>query len=147
MTQSGGIPFLRIRKPQPENLTRVIRSKITQKLKHNARFNILRNYYIALAEYEDRWDEHLATFCNIDAGKAIREDDWASEYRLQTHELGKAMAEAQERNMEIGGQMWEILMAERKLIKEEEKAESGHIEKGLAQDQEQTIQWKPGYLA
>jgi hypothetical protein len=56
MAGANGIPFLRLTKPQPAALSRVLRQKLARRI---ARFHNrveLMNYWLPLAKQEDEWD-------------------------------------------------------------------------------------------
>lgn len=126
-TQGNMMPFLRIKKPQPANLSRVLRNKIDQKQARLARMAVLRNYYVPLAACEDKWDVVLERECGVVApakevlpGELVREEgSWAEEFDRQAGELMQLQKEESRQRMELGKRMWNIVEVERQLAEKE----------------------------
>jgi hypothetical protein len=60
LASANGIPFLRLTKPQPASLSRVLRQKLARRMEtFHARIE-LQNYWLPLAQQEDEWDELVA---------------------------------------------------------------------------------------
>ncbi|KAH7130770.1 hypothetical protein B0J11DRAFT_483652 [Dendryphion nanum] len=57
LSSANGIPFLRLTKPQPPSLSRILRTRLKKMdtLFHNR--VLLNNYYSPLAQHEDEWDD------------------------------------------------------------------------------------------
>lgn len=56
LASANGIPFLRLTKPQPASLSRVLRQKLARRMAtFHARIE-LQNYWLPLAQQEDEWD-------------------------------------------------------------------------------------------
>ncbi|KAF2632246.1 hypothetical protein BU25DRAFT_331967 [Macroventuria anomochaeta] len=56
MASANGIPFLRLTKPQPASLSRVIRQKLTRRIGRFHQRIELGKYWLPLAKQEDEWD-------------------------------------------------------------------------------------------
>ncbi|KAF2199875.1 hypothetical protein GQ43DRAFT_419289 [Delitschia confertaspora ATCC 74209] len=59
LATANGIPFLRITKPQPTNLSRALRHKINIRNNNFVERTLLGNYWMPLAIQEDQWDDIL----------------------------------------------------------------------------------------
>ncbi|KAF1930819.1 uncharacterized protein M421DRAFT_57499 [Didymella exigua CBS 183.55] len=57
IASANGIPFLRLSKPQPAALSRVLRQKLDRRIERFHRRVELQNYWLPLAKQEDEWDE------------------------------------------------------------------------------------------
>jgi hypothetical protein len=57
IASANGVPFLRLTKPQPAALSRVLRQKLDRRIERFHRRVELQNYWMPLAEQEDQWDE------------------------------------------------------------------------------------------
>lgn len=67
LASANGIPFLRLTKPQPASLSRVLRQKLARRMAtFHARIE-LQNYWLPLAQQEDEWDALVAR----EAGKGM----------------------------------------------------------------------------
>lgn len=56
LASANGIPFLRLTKPQPAALSRVLRQKLARRIERFHRKVELQNYWLPLAKQEDEWD-------------------------------------------------------------------------------------------
>lgn len=57
IASANGVPFLRLTKPQPAALSRVLRQKLDRRIERFHRRVELQNYWLPLAQQEDEWDE------------------------------------------------------------------------------------------
>ena len=109
LVNARGVPFLRIKKPQPLNLSGVIRSKLDNRWKRVERRERLTEDSM-LAEYEDLWDK-------LTIG---REDvTWAKEVYDALKEVNTRIEESDVKNKQLADDMWNVVLAERKFAKEE----------------------------
>ncbi|KAH6615276.1 hypothetical protein C7974DRAFT_367470 [Boeremia exigua] len=53
---ANGVPFLRLTKPQPASLSRVLRQKLARRIEHFHQRVELQHYWLPLARQEDEWD-------------------------------------------------------------------------------------------
>ncbi len=60
MASANGIPFLRLTKPQPVALSRVLHQKLARRIERFHRRVELQNYWLPMAKQEDEWDELIA---------------------------------------------------------------------------------------
>ncbi|KAF2995887.1 hypothetical protein E8E13_004512 [Curvularia kusanoi] len=56
LASANGVPFLRLTKPQPAALSRVLHQKLARRQENFHRQVELRNYWLPLAKQEDEWD-------------------------------------------------------------------------------------------
>lgn len=60
IASANGVPFLRLTKPQPAALSRVLRQKLDRRIERFHRRVELQNYWLPLAQQEDEWDEFVS---------------------------------------------------------------------------------------
>ena len=119
LVNARGIPFLRIKKPQPKFLSGIIRKKLQQRWKRIERRDAL-NYELLVARDEDLWDI-LTT---------RREPvTWFEAVDSSLKEVNRLIKESDYKNKELAEAMWKVVLAERKLAAEEESQRSS--ENGL----------------
>jgi hypothetical protein len=109
LVNARGIPFLRIKKPQPQNLSRAIRSKLDRRWKWIERRDRLR-LELLFAEDEDYWDRLL-----VEEGSP----SWADAVTESIEDVVSKIAESDQKSKELAEEMWNIVLAERKLAEEE----------------------------
>lgn len=110
LVNARGVPFLRIKKPQPQSLSRMIRNKLAQRWRYVERRDEL-EVAILFAKDEDNWDQNV--------GHA-EEATWEAPMREAMDELYKKVAEFDYKNYERGKKLWKIVLAERALAEKEE---------------------------
>lgn len=129
----SSLPFLRFKKPQPLNLTRVIWQKLEQKSRRIDHESILANYYMPLAEAEDIWDGIVErTLVNEDVvadwrprtwtggGEAWRsEDAWTWTYREGLRDVRGRLWRTRAQALDMGRRMQEVVEREEALAEEE----------------------------
>ena len=109
LVNARGVPFLRTKKPQPMNLSGVIRSKLDNRWKRVERRERLTDDSM-LAEHEDLWDK-------LTIG---REDvTWAKEVYDALKEVNTRIKESDVKNKQLADDMWNVVLAEHKLAEEE----------------------------
>ncbi|OJJ57498.1 hypothetical protein ASPSYDRAFT_154146 [Aspergillus sydowii CBS 593.65] len=115
LVNACGIPFLRIKKPQPQSISRVIRTKINDRQRLADRRQMLEPE-ILFAKDEDYWD-------SLTTGEEA--DSWASESEATSKEIENKLRNDTIENIRLADAMWKIVLAERKLAEEEkQKAET-----------------------
>lgn len=114
-----GVPFLRIKKPQPMNLSGVIRSKLDNRWKRIERRDRLETASV-IAEGEDLWDQ-------MTLGQ--KEVSWANEVQSALKAVNDKIAESDAKNKKLAEDMWQVVLDERKLAAEETVEED--LEKDL----------------
>lgn len=130
LVNARGIPFLRIKKPQPQNLSRIIRYKLRFKDKLIERRDRLLVETLFAKDEED-WDRLLA-------GQTLTEQVIYAHHHLAWVEgtwlesplecYKKAYydnVEFEKKQQALAEKMWEVVLAERKLAAEEEARKSG----------------------
>jgi hypothetical protein len=65
LASANGIPFLRLTKPQPPALSRVLRQKLDRRIERFHRRVLLTNYWLPIGQEEDKWDDILRKECGF----------------------------------------------------------------------------------
>ena len=117
---TNGVPFLRYKKPQPPNLSRVINDKI---MGHERRIGRTYEYQdqSQMGKLEDDWDEDLSRYC----GLSIRSDggqSWRKESDLALAEVKRIARRHAQRNKEMTLDMYNVMEKERALAEKERHA-------------------------
>lgn len=126
--------FLRIKKPQPAYLTRIIRERKVRLQKRVDIWNEIKDYWIPLSQAEDRWESEISKLCQRKGGSATNSylKDMQSEMkpgmRFSYSETGHVMAahisalrKAElDKRFRWAQKLWKIAMQERQLKFEEE---------------------------
>ena len=60
LASANGIPFLRLTKPQPPALSRVLQQKVKRRMLNFHKKVELNNYWLPIAKHEDDWDTLIA---------------------------------------------------------------------------------------
>ncbi|KMK54918.1 DNA repair protein (Rad1) [Aspergillus fumigatus Z5] len=110
LVSARGIPFLRIKKPQPKNLSGVIRTKLDKRWRRIERRDKL-GVEILFAKDEDEWDQ-----LTLGQPEAVT---WAGEIKKALAEVNTQLKESDLKNKELAEAMWQVVLAERKLAAEE----------------------------
>ena len=111
LVNARGVPFLRIKKPQPKNLSGVIRSKLEKRWSRIERRDRL-DRELLFANDEDNWDA-LTT--------GSETDTWAKGVKDALGTLNQQIHDSDKKNIELAEAMWKVVLAERKLAAEEDK--------------------------
>ncbi|PGH01740.1 hypothetical protein GX51_05056 [Blastomyces parvus] len=109
LANARGLPFLRIKKPQPPSLSRALRSKLDARWKKILRRDQLEDD-IYLAEQEDKWD------------LIVKQNDgtfWVSTVAALFDYTIKTIHYEDEKTKELAQKMWEVVLKERELAKKE----------------------------
>ena len=111
LVNARGIPFLRIKKPQPANLSGVIRNKLNKRwecieVRDKLQMEVL------LAKDEDAWDRLT---------HAGDEGSWAEQPRLALDKIYQKIHETDRKTREMAENMWQVVLRERAALAEEEK--------------------------
>ncbi|KAF7592757.1 hypothetical protein BBP40_012515 [Aspergillus hancockii] len=114
LVNARGVPFLRIKKPQPKNLSGVIRTKLDKRWKLIERRDRL-DLELLFAKDEDSWDT-LTTSSELPT--------WAQGVEDALEAMNHQIQESDRKNKELAEAMWKVVLAERKLAAEEEKRKS-----------------------
>lgn len=117
IVNANGIPFLRYKKPQPENVSRSIRNMVNS---HNEQIysrRVLEEFYLPLSEYEDEWDEILRV--NGCWRSGIEEPTWLEAYEGQLDEVNTRLDIWDQTILETGKKLFDIVKAEQALAEKE----------------------------
>jgi hypothetical protein len=116
------VPFLRIKKPQPRNLSGVIRSKLEKRWNRIVARDRLK-VELLFAKDEDAWD-HLT--------RATEQATWSEEIKLALDNVYEKIRGTDRQNRELAESMWSIVLEERELAKKED--EKRQLERLAMQD-------------
>jgi hypothetical protein len=111
------IPILRIKKPQPENLSGFIKHRIKQRQRRHDRRHWLVEQ-IEFAQYEDLWDDIVARETGVGEQD---EPTWAEEFVISKAEVDKAIWEEGRKNAEMAARMQGVVDREREAFEEERR--------------------------
>jgi hypothetical protein len=124
LVNARGLPFLRIKKPQPKNLSGVIRHKLERRWKRILRRDRL-TVELLFAKDEDAWD----VLTGVQEPSA-----WSRHYQLALTEVNDQIRESDEAAAELAQKMWNIVLKERVLAEEEEKQRRAEADSLAGQD-------------
>jgi hypothetical protein len=116
LANATGIPFLRFTKPQPRNLSRIIRQKLEAK---NKRFHdkvLLSHYHIPLGQQEDAWDDLVREYAEV----GRREPRWIDEPRKALEEVLRKTEDVKAGATRLADKMQHIVEQETELARREE---------------------------
>ena len=115
LASANGVPFLRLTKPQPPALSRILRQRLQRKQELFDIKIILSNWWLPMCKDEDVWDEL------INARLKKREDTvrWTDAIRLSERENYEAYERDQQKDRDITKKMQRIVDEETKLALEE----------------------------
>lgn len=107
LVNARGVPFLRFKKPQPQNLSGVLRAKLAKRWHWIERRDRLRTELL-FAKDEDTWD-HITD--------ATESPAWSAEIERALSEVLLKIKESDRRNREMAKKMWNIVLVEREKAK------------------------------
>ncbi|KAL4920221.1 hypothetical protein BDW62DRAFT_13636 [Aspergillus aurantiobrunneus] len=111
LVSASGVPFLRIKKPQPRSVTRVIRQKQKRRWSWIERRERL-ELEILFGQDEDYWDT-LTT--------GGEEERWVNAPRAARAGVNNQILKHDKKNKALAEAMWKVVLAERKLAEEEKR--------------------------
>ena len=139
-------PFLRIKKPQPPQLSRIISESIKVRERRLSRFQMLLNE-MTIAEGEDLWDRILSQEFGLVS--STKESSWTAVTRAAMAEISEAQNRAIAKRMKMAEKMTDIVEKETALAEEERrnKKDLKHKERKARQLERQgrdpALAWKP----
>ncbi|KAH8697536.1 putative DNA repair protein [Talaromyces proteolyticus] len=126
-----GIPFLRIKKPQPESLSRVIRQKLAQRDKLTGRR--ARLYAdLLFASDEENWDRYLqdrdpVLWKKYDKQPTWIKGTWAQDVWRAYEKSVNDNRNYEQRHQDTAEAMWKVVLAERELAEKEEAQRKAQV--------------------
>lgn len=116
------IPVLRIKKPQPPNLSGFIKHRIQQRQRRHDRRHWLEEQ-VEFAQYEDLWDEILEKEIGAETRRVRRmEPTWAEEFQIAKNEVEFKIRDEGRKNAAMAVKMQEIVDRERAMFEKERAA-------------------------
>lgn len=122
LVNARGVPFLRIKKPQPRNLSGVIRSRLEKRWNRIVTRDRL-HVELLFANDEDAWDRLT---------RGAEQPTWTKEVKLALDNVYEKIRETDKKNRELAEGMWNVVLEERELAKKEDKQR--HLEQLALQD-------------
>ncbi|KAJ6017627.1 hypothetical protein N7451_001006 [Penicillium sp. IBT 35674x] len=113
LVNARGVPFLRIKKPQPRNLSGVIRSKL-EKRWHRIELRERLQVELLFAKDEDAWDHLTKT-------KAGDPTLWSASVKASLDDVCQKIKQTDHDNREMSERMWQVVLDERELAAKEDK--------------------------
>lgn len=110
LVNARGVPFLRIKKPQPQNLSGTIRAILDKRWRRIEMRERLRTELL-FAKDEDAWDRMT---------KNVEECKWTEEVEDALRDVCVKIDESDRKNRAVAEGMWRIVLTEREKVKEQE---------------------------
>jgi len=125
------IPILRIKKPQPENLSGFIKNRVTQRQRRHDRRHWLTEQ-IEFAQYEDLWDDIVERETGV--GDVNGDEDgptWAEEFEISKMEVDLLIKQEGWKNAAMAKRMQEVVDREKEFYDKErtERREAKRVER------------------
>ncbi|KAL2828901.1 hypothetical protein BDW59DRAFT_39249 [Aspergillus cavernicola] len=111
LVNARGVPFLRIKKPQPKNLSCALRTKLDRRWKMIERRDKMLSE-VRLGKAEDYWD-------SLTAGE--EKVTWASAAETAWDDARCWIQKTDRKNKALAESMWKVVLAERKLAEKEKQ--------------------------
>lgn len=115
IASANGIPFLRLTKPQPPALSRVLRQKLERRITRFHKKVELTNYWLPIASHEDEWDVLMAAQLRHREDRAM----WTDAIHEADRQNQALYDEDIAKDKEIIGKMQRIVDKETKLALKE----------------------------
>jgi hypothetical protein len=129
LAAANGIPFLRLKKPQPHSLSRILRQKLDARNKNFTERTLLSNYWLPIAGQEDRWDDILRDQTSLeDAEPEVR---WKTAVRDSFAENRIVYEKMISKDIMIAKKMQSIVDQEKILAAEEKQKATMDIGKDM----------------
>lgn len=119
MASANGVPFLRLTRPQPPALSRILNKRLVKKTAIFDKKVMIGNWWLPMAKQEDDWDEMV----DIGAGRRMDGPDngvmWVDAVRLSERENQDDYERDQAKDRRLVTKMQRIVDTETKLALEE----------------------------
>lgn len=124
LVNAGGLPFIRWKKPQPKNVTRVIQTKIKTRQWRRDKLHEIDEVMLPMAHHEDRWDTLMFQLENREKGVEVSGQKRAKyvhaveNYRQELVDLYK---QDDQRLRQMSRRFTDIVLKEQEYVKIEKK--------------------------
>ncbi|KAI9875412.1 MAG: E2 ubiquitin-conjugating protein mms2 [Pleopsidium flavum] len=118
LISANGVPFLRLKKPQPAFLGRVIKDKIAQRQKYFQRLQAL-EVQAELAGHEDHWDRLLSRMHGVREEGGRDKVNWREEIEVSIKDIEQRLSKQEEGNVAMAVRMQWIVDREKELAEVE----------------------------
>ncbi|KAF2832960.1 hypothetical protein CC86DRAFT_389366 [Ophiobolus disseminans] len=119
IASANGIPFLRLTKPQPPALSRMLRQRLAKKIRVFDTKIMLGNWWLPMSKREDEWD----AIVNMQTGSKVNGHDdgvrWVDAVRLSERENQEAYERDQTKERMVTRKMQKIVDLETELALKE----------------------------
>ncbi|CAG8918102.1 unnamed protein product [Penicillium salamii] len=130
LVNARGLPFLRFKKPQPRNVSGVIRAKLANRWEWIQRRDGLQ-VDLLFAQDEEAWDRMTGT---KDSGA------WPEDIQIAIDDAKAKISHFDMKTKDLADKMWKVVLAEKALAEAEEKARAEAEEKARAEAEEKAKQ-------
>lgn len=113
LVNARGVPFLRIKKPQPRNVSGVIRNLLATRW-HKIEIRTRLQGEMLFARDEDAWDK-------LTVPESSPSPTWASAVQYSIDEVNAYVRKWDHKRRDTAERMWEIVLQERELAAKEEE--------------------------
>ncbi|KAJ5138625.1 uncharacterized protein N7515_003473 [Penicillium bovifimosum] len=112
LVNARGLPFLRYKKPQPRNVSSVIRTKLERRWAWIERRDMLK-LDLVFAQDEEDWD-------NLTNTKTEEHPTWTEHCKTALRDVNTQISQFDNNAKNLAEKMWAIVLAEKALAEEEE---------------------------
>jgi hypothetical protein len=122
LVNAAGLPFIRWKKPQPENVSRVLKTKLAVRQRRLDEMDAVESKLAPMAEREDEWDRIVGQLNDIEKGMenlVERPFSFAGEVKAYEHGLRTAFAMADEKSVQMGKRFTAIVLKEKEFAQRE----------------------------
>jgi len=131
LVHATGLPFVRWKKPQPENVTRLLQTKIVKRQRRLDDLDAIENQLGPMATLEDNWDSLVKRLKKEESGKNQNtcvlevDDQWSGSFKQDIFEyegqLRRMFHETDSRSIQLAKRFTAIVLKERELAEKERK--------------------------
>jgi hypothetical protein len=122
LVNAAGLPFIRWKKPQPENVSRVLKTKLAVRQRRLDEMDAVEGKLAPMADREDEWDRLVGQLNDAEKGTkdlTDRPNSFAGEVKVYEDDLRKAFAESDEKSIQLGKRFTAIVLKERQFAQRE----------------------------
>ncbi|OCK77871.1 hypothetical protein K432DRAFT_445032 [Lepidopterella palustris CBS 459.81] len=134
IASANGLPFLRFTKPQPANLSRVLRQTLDARDKTFQQVVMLKNYWMPLAKYEEEWDDIVRRELRL--GPSSSGVTWTSAVEDAMKDNALLVRQRRAKDIEMARKMQDIVDQETELARLEDEKRDAEKKKRIAERKE-----------
>ena len=118
LVNANRVPFLRIKKPQPSSLSRIILS-IVKTRNHRIRNEPRLDNELSLAQEEEDWDRTLYELAGLNSRENLSDPPWHHEVRKAIDDNHRLQVKAIQKRADVSAKMHTIVEKEKALVQEQ----------------------------